>query len=115
MATLLDLVEWYRGDSYPLELIIKEKDGDPIDITGYSFILTVDTKEKPEDVSTKLFDVVGVLDGDPTTGKVSFTPSSSDTGTIGKYFFDIQMTDADGNIRTITKNKWTIYQDITKI
>ena len=115
MATLSDIT-WYRGDSYPIEITIKDGDEVAIDITGYSFLMTVDSKkDPPAGDATKIFEVVGVLDADPTTGKVSFTPSASDTD-ISKatYYYDIQMTDASSNIRTIVKNKFKIVQDITK-
>ena len=116
MATLIGDIEWYRGDSYPLELTIKDKtSGLVIDLTGYSFLLTVDTLKEPPDDTTKVFDVIGVLDGDPTTGKVSFTPTAIQTAIDpAGYFYDVQMTDASNNIRTIAKNKWKILQDISK-
>lgn len=114
--TVLGDIEWYRGDGYPFELTILAKGTTTaIDITGYSFKLTVDETKDPEDDSTKLFDVDGVLDGDPTTGKVSFTPTSVNTDLEPDgYFYDVQMTDGSGNIRTIAKAKWKIVQDITK-
>jgi len=116
MANLIGEIDWYRGDSYPLELTIKDKaTGMVIDITGYSFLLTVDTLQSPPDDTTKVFDVVGVLNGDPTTGKVSFTPTVTDTNkTPGSYFYDVEMTDASSNIRTIAKSKWKMLQDISK-
>lgn len=116
MANLIGEITWYRGDSYPLELTIKDKaTGLVIDITGYSFILTIDSLDKPPDDTTKQFDVVGVLDSDPTTGKVSFTPTNVDTDLEpATYFYDVQMTDASSNIRTIAKDKWKLKQDISK-
>ena len=116
MATLIGEINWYRGDSYPMELTIKDKTtGDLIDITGYSFKLSVDTLEKPPDATTLLFEVPGILDVDPTTGKVSFTPTEANTDQVpATYFYDVQMIDASGNIRTIAKNKWKMKQDISK-
>lgn len=116
MANLIGEIEWYRGDSYPLELTIKDKEsGVAIDITGYTFKLTIDATKKPENEDTLLFAVDGVLNGDPTTGKVSFTPTVINTDQEpNTYYYDVQMTDASGNIRTIAKNKWKIIQDITK-
>jgi len=116
MATLIGEITWYRGDSYPLELTIKDKSsGLVIDLTGYSFKFTVDSKENPADETTNLFVVDGVLDGDPTTGKISFTPTASNTDLSPKdYYYDVQMTDASNNIRTIAKGRFKITQDITK-
>lgn len=116
MANLIGDVEWYRGDTYPLELTIKNKNtGEIVDLTGFSFILTIDLLKEPADDVTKLFDVVGILDDDPTTGKVTFLPTSANTDLDPKiYFYDIEMTDASGNIRTIAKYKWKLKQDISK-
>ena len=116
MANLIGDIEWYRGDSYPLELTIKNKETKVIiDLTGYAFSLTVDTLQDPPDDTTQVFEVPGVLDIDPTLGRVSFTPTVLQTAIDAKgYFYDVQMTDSSGNIRTIVKNKWKILQDITK-
>lgn len=47
-------------------------------------------------------------------GVVTFTPTAANTAIIGAYFYDVQLTDADGNVRTVVKNTFTITQDITK-
>lgn len=113
---LIGPVEWYRGDSYPFELTVKDKEtGNPIDITGYSFLFTVNTSKDPIDAADEVFSVSGVLDGTPSTGKVSFTPTAVQTNIDKKkYYYDVQMTDDSGNIRTIAKNSFSILQDITK-
>lgn len=115
MATLGDIT-WYRGDSFPIELTIKNKaTRAAIDITGYSFLLTVNTVKDPADETQQIFQVAGVLDDDPTTGKVSFTPTTVDTDLDpATYYYDVQMTDADSNVRTVSKYKLKITQDITK-
>ena len=111
-------IEIYRGDSYPIAIVVKDRStGEPIDLTGYSFVMTCDSRKDPNDNSTQLFQVNGEVDPDQVnnTGKVTFTPTTSDTNQeIGKYYYDIQMTDASGHIRTIKKDKLKIVQDITK-
>jgi len=111
-------ITWYRGDSYPIEITVKDSEtGDPITLTGYTFILTVDEETAPIGAATKLFDVAGVIDPDQVgnQGKVSFTPTITDSDQDpGQYYYDIQMTDGDGNIRTIVKNVWIFTQDISK-
>lgn len=116
MTTLIGDIEWYRGDSYPLELTIKDQvTGEVIDLTGFSFMLSVNSLRDPPDASTLIFNVAGVLDADPLTGKVTFTPTSTHTGIDPKvYYYDVQMTNTAGDIRTIVKHKWRILQDITK-
>ncbi len=120
MTTLMSNIDWYRGDSFPIELTIKDSSTTPsiaIDITGYSFKLTVDTLKAPLDDSTKVFEVIGIVDPDQVanTGKLTFTPTAINTDLLpGTYYYDVQMIDPFGNIRTIIKNKWKIIQDITK-
>jgi len=117
MADLIGEIAWYRGDSYPVKLTIKDKTTSvEIDLTGYTFLLTVDSDKNPSDTSTKVFEVAGILEDQGTnTGEVTFTPTTSNTDLSPlTYYYDIQMTDASGNIRTIAKNKWKITQDITK-
>ena len=59
---------------------------------------------------------MGVLNADPDTGKVSFTPTKEGTNLpVETYYYDVQMTDASGNVRTIAKFKFKITQDITKV
>ncbi len=114
--TVLGDISWYRGDSYPLELEITNSDTEEIiDIVGCSFLLTVDSLKSPPDNTTKVFEVAGVLDDDTSTGRVSFTPSATSTDlTPGTYYYDLQITDSSSNIRTVSKGKWKIIQDITK-
>ncbi|MCP3685833.1 MAG: hypothetical protein GY861_24555 [bacterium] len=116
MADLAGEITWFRGDSYPFELTIKDSVTLlAVDITGYSFLLTVDSTKAPVDDSTKVFEITGVLDADPTTGKVTFTPTTTNTNQVPTaYYYDVQMTDGAGNIRTIVKDVWKITQDITK-
>lgn len=118
MATIIGDIDYYRGDDYPLEMTFKDKaTQEAIDLTGYSFIMTIDTLKKPPDATTKVFDITGVVDPDQVTnaGKVSFTPTDVQTDIDPKgYFYDIQMTDAGGHKRTVVKYKFTILQDITK-
>lgn len=115
MARKNTAITMYRGDSYPITLTLADKtSGSAIDLTGCTLLMTVDSLDAPPDDTTKLFEVAGVLDADPSTGKVTFTPLTTDTATVGAYFYDVQLTDADGNIRTVVKSTFTVSQDITK-
>lgn len=119
MASLGDL-EWRRGDSYPITLTIKDTDtGLAIDLTSYTFKMTVNSEQDPVDTTNQQFQVIGVVDPDQVTnkGKVSFTPSESDSDLSGgTYYYDVEMTDPSGNVRTISpyKAKFKLNQDQTK-
>jgi hypothetical protein len=117
MSEILGDIEMTRADSYPLTLTVKSKSTDlPIDLTGYAFLLTVNSEKDPTDITHQIFQVAGVVDPDQVTnkGKVSFTPTSANTATVGKFYYDIQWT-VGGTVRSWNeKKKFVILQDITK-
>ena len=103
-----------RGDSYPLDFVLVDPAGSPLDLTGCTVVLTVSTEAEPEDDTAQICKVAGVFADDPTTGVVSFTPTTADTAVVGAYYYDIQVTDADGHVRTPIKSTLAITQDISK-
>jgi BppU N-terminal domain len=105
-------IERKRGDTYPIEITVLS-DGVALDITGASFILTVDPVKAPTDALNNLCQLTGVIT-DAAAGEVSFTPTANQMSPAGKYYFDIQMTDASGAKRTIDAGKFVLTQDITK-
>lgn len=115
MARDANAITFVRGDSYTKTITLTASDtGAPVNLLGCSAILTVATIANPPDDTTKLFSIGGTIDPDPSTGRITFTPSISNNSTIGTYYYDIQITDGDGNVRTIVKSTYTITQDITK-
>jgi hypothetical protein len=116
-ATVIKLVT-YRGDSpiFPFHLTNSANPGG-IDITGYVFVLTVDSLEEPPETSdpsaTELFSVSGVLT-DAANGKFSFQPTTTDTNqTPGEYYYDISLVNGTEKV-TIVKSTFEIKQDIGK-
>ncbi len=109
-----------RGDSFADEFTIREPDlpdgtaGPVIDITGFSFLLTVDPEELPLTSANNIFQLTGTIT-DATNGKVEFAPTAVESDvTPQEYFYDIQQTDAGAKIRTIIVGPYDIIQDITK-
>lgn len=114
MAIIINY-ERHRGDTYGDEIsIISETDGTPVDITGFTFLMTVDTRKSPDDASTVVYQLSGnILSG--VGGTVEFVPSEAQSDQLPTtYFYDIQMQDLTGRIRTIQKGKYKYVQDITK-
>lgn len=106
-------VERVRGDTYP-EIFQVTIDGAAQDITGATFLLTVDPSPSPPDDTTMVFEIVGAI-VDALLGKVGFTPSVGQAGTApATYYYDLQMTESGGAVRTVAKGKWKISQDVTK-
>lgn len=103
-----------RGDTFPLDYTLRDDQGTAIDITTFSFKLTVDPSPDPTDASTNLFQLVAtIVDG--VNGRFQFPITTVQADQAPEtYFYDLQMIDGGGNIRTIAKGKFTFTQDITK-
>lgn len=104
-----------RGDTYADEITItSEATGTAVDITGYTFKMTLDPSRAPIDGTTKIYEVIGTITNGPA-GKVEFVPTLTQSDQIpGNYYYDIQMTDGVGRKRTIALDKYVYQQDITK-
>ncbi len=116
MAAIPDVVDVCRsrGDSFSDEFTVTTAAGAVVDISGAIFLLTVDPEPDPTTSAANLFQLTGVIT-DASNGVFTMTPSTSQTDvTPDLYFYDIQMTDAGGVVRTIAKGEYLIEQDITK-
>lgn len=104
-----------RGDTYADEIIAtSKKTGLPIDITGYSFTMTLDHSKEPIDATTNLYSLVGTI-VNAVAGRVEFAPSPTQANQApGTYYYDIQMLDGVGRKRTIALDKYKYEQDISK-
>lgn len=103
-----------RGDTYADELTLTSSStGLPIDITGYSFLMTLDSRQSPDDETTQVYQVTGsILSG--VNGRVEFAPTAMQTDRVGDFYYDVQMVDGAGRKRTIVSGKYKYVQDITK-
>lgn len=101
-----------RGDTYPIEILVTSEDL-PLDVTGCTFKLTVDPSKAPTADTNNIIALTGTLViGE--TGRVDFAFTDEQADNLGKYYYDVQMTDGDGKIRTIMADKFVWVQDITK-
>ena len=106
-----------RGDTFPIVVAVTDAEtGAAIALTGSdTFLLTVDPSPAPADNTANLFQLTGtVIDG--PNGRVRFGPLSSPQAnqTPGTYFYDVQWTNAGGEVRTILEGQWEVEQDVTK-
>ena len=108
-------IERKRGDTYADEFTIKSATtGLPINITGYTFTMTVDPSKTPADATGNLYALTGTI-LDAPNGRVEFAPTVMQANqTPGVYYYDVQMVDGAGRKRTIVAGKYTYKQDITK-
>ena len=103
-----------RGDRNPYVIqVVDKKTGEPIDITGFTFLLAVDPSNEPSNSSNNIMQMDGVIT-DAIGGTVKFTPTVEEANNFGDFFYDIQMTDAGSLPRTIEHGKFILKQDISK-
>lgn len=103
-----------RGDTYADEIIVKSKTtGLPINITGYSFTMTLDPSKAPVDATNNLYSLTGAI-VDAAAGRVEFAPTAMQADQVGAFYYDVQMVDGAGRKRTVVLDKYTYTQDISK-
>lgn len=111
-----------RGDTAPDKITVLDPEaspGTPLDVTGFSFQLTVNTEQDPDPVGppivgVELVTIAGTLIDAPN-GIVEFPWSPTDADqTPDDYFYDIQQTDTAGKILTIAKEQYKFQQDLSK-
>lgn len=113
-----EVLERKRGDTVPDVVVVLNPASPtvPLDISGgYSYILTVNTEREPDgSVGTELFSINGDIT-DAAAGVVEFEPTYANSDQLpGRYWYDVQQTDPTGRVKTIAKNRYIFYQDITK-
>jgi len=112
--TTLNLIRT-KGDTYAEQFTVKDSDGVAIDVTGFTFLLSVDPTPNPSDDTTRLFQIVGTI-VDAANGRISFAPSTVQADLLdpSTYFYDIEQVDGVSAIRTIAKGTYTISPQISQ-
>jgi hypothetical protein len=101
-----------RGDTRSLQFSLVDDADDPVDLTGATAKLVVDTSNAPDDQTNNLFEIVGVI-STPASGVIVFTPSAANAKqTPDTYFYDVQVTLAGGAVVTVATGTWTVDPDI---
>lgn len=113
----------YKGDNKKYRVRVIDDAGDPQDITGGGLIFTV--KEDPTDAAPTIqkdSSVVGEIDITDPSGGIAFIyivpedtrdPGNNVDVIPGTYEYDIQYTNASGEIKTLCKGTLKIMQDVT--
>ena len=102
-----------RGDTFAFAFQIRD-DGVVRDITDHTFRLAVDPSEEPANSDNQLFLLTGTITN-AVQGLVMFGPlTTQQANYVGEYFYDLEMIDDTGQIRTVKKGKFVFEQDRTK-
>ena len=111
---MTDDITRYRGDTAADEITVQTSAGAAVDVAGFTFVMTVSSLENPPDGTSELYNITGTITG-AAAGQVEFVPSALQADQKpATYYYDIQMTDAGGRIKTIAKGAYVYTQDITK-
>lgn len=105
----------YRGDTIADVFLLKDRSGNPRDLTGWTFTLTVDSRSDPPDATTVIYSISGTVLTPESLGTVEFVPTSGNANqSPGTYYYDIQAVMPDARKVTLVKSTYTYVQDITK-
>jgi hypothetical protein len=102
-----------RGDSFDGVLFTVTVNGTPLDLSNAE--IQMDLRLAPTSPIIKHF-AVGTgftIAADPTTGVFSFDSWSPVNVDVANYYYDIQITLDNGEIKTYISGRWNILQDIT--
>ena len=102
------IIRCFRGDNKPFRVTVYDKDGNPVNVTGWSFMFSA--AQRPGE--TPLFQAPGVIE-DAAAGRVRFELTPAETAQAGSFYFDVQATTVEGKVRTLASGKLIIKQDIT--
>lgn len=102
-----------RGDTKSIGMTLKDSDGAVINVTGYTFSLSVNSDEEPLNTDNELFTSVGVL-VDAVNGKISFPVGSSEADNVGEFYYDAQLIDTATEKLTFLRGAFLMTQDIGK-
>ncbi len=100
------------GDTKPFQFE-RRVNGAVIDITGFTYVLSVDPDSAPESSSTQLFQLTGsVVDGPNGIVEFAMNASQSDQN-VDVFFYDIQETDGAADITIASRGKYEFEARIT--
>jgi hypothetical protein len=113
-STSADLT-WTRGDSGRLDVVVKQADGEPYDLTGATLFLTVKTALTVIDANATISKTVTAHD-DAEEGQSHFDitgGATPDNLTAGTYFYDVQLKDSTAKVYTLFGGQWRVLGDVT--
>lgn len=103
-----------RGDTYADQGVVNSKrDGLPVDLSGCTLTMTLNSVRNPVDNSTEIYQLDGIMI-DAVNGVVGFAPNSQQADIVGLFYYDVQLVDVSGIVRTLVKDVYVYEEDITK-
>lgn len=113
--TQRDLSPLVRGDDWTLKLSLTSNKS-PLDITGYTFWLTLKSDIAMADPGDLQVTAVPASPEDAAAGIIYISATNIQTGSLEPrtYLYDIQQVDGSGNVQTLMIGKVKVVSDITR-
>lgn len=86
-----------------------DQNRDPIDITGWTFLLSA---SKKAGTTPPNIQVAGSIIN-AASGIVEFELSPAETALVGTYYYDVEATTNKSKVHTIDSGQFVINQDVT--
>lgn len=116
-----------RGDTFKMNVLIQDDEGDATDVSSYTFHMEVRHTDTDDATSAQPIEGGFVLSSgsagtitidqatDGANGNVSFTITNTNMKTIasGLYVYDIQMTNTESIVETILYGVFKVNEDVT--
>lgn len=103
-----DLKLW-RGDHFPFSLELRNPDGTPMDLTGYTAQGGIRSIGDP----STFWPMTATIDNLAGTVHYLLTTATAATIPAGEYVWDVQTTDPSGNVRTHVAGDVVIHEQAT--
>lgn len=102
-----------RGDDKNYRLQFTVDGTTPLNLTGYTIIFTVKTNLSDSDDNAKI-QIIVTTHTDPTNGISNILVPHTDTKLdLGSYYYDIQLIDPLGKIRTVIRGTVEFVYEVT--
>lgn len=117
----MTLLSMTRGDQQAFEVAFTDADGLAVDLTGVT--LTFTAKRRPTDADVDAVISITSTDGgiavnaNPATGLATLTLEPADTEdltNLRSLYWDIQLDDGAGDVRTPSSGRLAISSDVTR-
>lgn len=114
MAATYQGLNFDEGDDFPYVVTLKDEDGVAINLTGYTFYMTVKSKLDDSDENA-IFKKTVTSIPQATSGIVTIDIVRADTlnKKPGIYPYDIKYKDDGGEVRTVIYGKFKLTQTAT--
>ena len=109
------LKKFYRGDTRKIKLKFKDKAGSNLNLSGATIYLTVKNDIALDDDQSS-FQKIITNHSNPLEGETTIIIDPSDTENLKpkKYYYDIQLTDSEGNKSTVIAGQFELMADVTR-